>query len=405
MMTVLSDTILNARFGKFSEGFEYRAANAQGGDETMAVLAQPDGTYAVKSPNGQEWLSIQPDGSMGWRPTSDPTQPGPWEKFSLVGHVLTELPKDGITRALVQLIVRDDLDGHVAPTPERLHVGRLDFRNAQNHPVFLKLATSFLAYKRFLDGNDLGPHFQELQDLGCNGLVVFGMVVGFDVHLAPDPNFAKFRPQEYESRGYYTRLQDFCRLCASYGFYVYWCMFADTQHIMPNYSDQRRHFDRVDAELAQVPNTLLRLVNEQNAHENGVERARFATATTRPYCTMDYGEEYGGNRYPPPYGDFGDNHTPRSYPKCVKDICQADNPNYLAGECTIVGEPLKFGARDKYNGRTYETSPRLAKEAAGTALGTCAAIDYHSTDGTYSEVMEPDVKATAAAWFGALQGI
>jgi hypothetical protein len=281
------------------------------------------------------------------------------------------------------------------PAPVQLHVSQQVFVDRQGRRVFLKGATSFLLYKRCLDGEDITPQLQELHDLGCNMVVIFGMVVGF-----PVGEWAKFRPQAYGDR-YYTRLRSFCQLCGEWGMYVYFCVFADTQHIMPALPDQLRHFNRVDQELSQEPNVLLRLVNEQNAHENGVERAAFPNPRTEPACSMDYGEEFGGSRYPPPYWDFGDNHTPRTYPKSVKDICQADNPNYLAGECTIVGEPDKFGF-DHYTNRTYQMDPVRAREMAGTARGTCAGVVFHSTDGVYAERLSAPVTACAEAWFAEL---
>lgn len=107
MKTALTDTIINFRFGGIEQGIEHRPVNAQGGDETCEVVSNPDGTYSIKTPNGEQYLSIQEDGSLGWRPTSDPSQPGGWEKFSLIGNVLTELSKDGVSRAPIQFIGRD----------------------------------------------------------------------------------------------------------------------------------------------------------------------------------------------------------------------------------------------------------------------------------------------------------
>lgn len=278
-----------------------------------------------------------------------------------------------------------------------LHVYQKDFVTDDGTRVFIKGATNFLLYKRFLDGEHIDPVLEELRGLGANAVVIFGMVIGF-----PVGEWAKFRPQAYGDR-YYTSLRAFCQKCAQFGQYVYFCVFADTQHIMPALADQLAHFNRVDAELHQESNVLLRLVNEQNAHQNGVDRAKFPNPRTAPACSMDYGEEFGDQRYPPPRWDFGDNHTPRSYPKSVKDMCQSDNPNYLAGEATMVGEPDKFG-KDQYTGRTYQMEPRRAREMAGTARGTCAGVVFHNTSGTYAEVMDPDVKACAVAWFAELQG-
>lgn len=100
--TALADKVVNFRFGDFDKGFETRPVNAQGSDETCEVIQNGDGTWSIKSPNGNQWLSIQPDGSMEARDASG--EPGPWEKFTRTGNVLTELDKDGVTRPLVEFL-------------------------------------------------------------------------------------------------------------------------------------------------------------------------------------------------------------------------------------------------------------------------------------------------------------
>ncbi len=93
--TAVSHLITNFRFGDFDQGIETRPAWAQGSDETVEVIKNSDGTYSVKNNNGTEWLSVQQDGSIQSRPTSDPTQPRTWEKFDRKGNSLIERSKDG----------------------------------------------------------------------------------------------------------------------------------------------------------------------------------------------------------------------------------------------------------------------------------------------------------------------
>jgi hypothetical protein len=81
MRTSVSHLVTNFRFGDFDLGIETRPANQVGGDETVEVVKNPDGTYSIKSADGDEWLSVQPDSSLQSRPTSDPSQPRSWEKF------------------------------------------------------------------------------------------------------------------------------------------------------------------------------------------------------------------------------------------------------------------------------------------------------------------------------------
>jgi hypothetical protein len=103
--TALSSTIVNFRNGTIANGFETRPVNAQGSDETANLVNNADGTVSILCPDGSFWLSIQPDGTWEGRPGTAP--PGPWESFTRVGNVLTELAKDGVSRPLVQFIARD----------------------------------------------------------------------------------------------------------------------------------------------------------------------------------------------------------------------------------------------------------------------------------------------------------
>jgi hypothetical protein len=83
--------------------FEYGRPVA-GADETGNLFQFADGTYGIQSPNGRSWLSIQGDGSYEERPVVEGQEPGPWERFTLEGNVLTELPKEGATREPVTFV-------------------------------------------------------------------------------------------------------------------------------------------------------------------------------------------------------------------------------------------------------------------------------------------------------------
>lgn len=98
--------ILNWRYGG-GKGFEYRTRVGQ--DELCHPVLNTDGTYSILSPNRDTWLSVELDGSLGERPSD--TKPGPWESFIRSSiNIFTELPKEGVTRDLVQLIILGDLE-------------------------------------------------------------------------------------------------------------------------------------------------------------------------------------------------------------------------------------------------------------------------------------------------------
>lgn len=111
-----SYAVLNARFGAFSHGTETRPADGPIGiDETMTLIENADHTWSIRSPNGDEWLSVQPDGSLQGRMSSHDA--GYWERFERVGDSLVELRKDGVTRDRLMFLIRDTAPAPSPPVP------------------------------------------------------------------------------------------------------------------------------------------------------------------------------------------------------------------------------------------------------------------------------------------------
>lgn len=260
--------------------------------------------------------------------------------------------------------------------------------------VFLKGHTDFLLYKRYLDGENINPLLNERMLLGSNCARIFGMV----------NSFSHWHPQDYGME-YYDKLPNFLKLLNDYGMYCYFCVFADTQHIMPNQAQMLQHWERVIDSLSMGTNSIVELVNEPNQHENTIgDRNAFPKPLSMISVCGDFGDDYGGNVWPDPQWDLTDYHAPRDVPKSIKDLCSADNPNWLFAKRGVMqGEPDKFG-RDKYTGKIYKLDPLLAKEMAGTSRGTNAGIIFHSTDGVYSDPFSTEVMECAKAWFKELEG-
>lgn len=284
-----------------------------------------------------------------------------------------------------------NLDEDILITVEREPLPKLTL-NGKYLNVFIKGNTDFLIYKKFLDGQDITPLLAQRSSLGSNCVRVFGMV----------DSFSHWHPQDYGDR-YYQQIPVFLDLLQDYGMYCYFCVFADTQHIMPSLAQQQDHWAKVIDALSMRVNAIVELVNEPNQHENGVDRTKFFKPQSMISVCGDFGDEYGGDVWPEPQWDLTDYHAPRSLPKNIKDLCSADNPNWVAGKGVMQGEPDKFG-RDVYTGRTFRMDPQLAKQMAGSARGTNAGIIFHSTDGVYSDTFSPEVVACAYAWFKELQG-
>jgi hypothetical protein len=276
----------------------------------------------------------------------------------------------------------------------RVRVDGRKFRDAENRVWFLKGVSLFMAYWRFLNGEDIRPLLGQMRDLGSNCIRIFGMA-----YFVPVNEFgaAPFKPQTYGDR-YYSQLPAFCGLAAQFGQYLYWCVFTDVRgepNLMPNESDQRRHFDRVVDALRRTPNTLLELNNEQNAHDfNQVNKAAFPRPSGLASCSGSYGDI--GEAIPGPHWDFVDFHPPRRYPTHIKDCCVVDHPNYVQGMPVLLGEPDRFGS----NGNPNEEQAALS---AGTAAGSALGYVFHSRRGTRAELFDEETLRCARANFDAFK--
>ncbi len=83
-------------------------------------------------------------------------------------------------------------------TPEvkilsRLTAHREGFQNMDNQVVRLSGVSAFMHYERFLNGEDIRPLLQQVQQLGSNTIRVFGMAHYIPVNAGRRP----FRPADY----------------------------------------------------------------------------------------------------------------------------------------------------------------------------------------------------------------
>jgi hypothetical protein len=254
--------------------------------------------------------------------------------------------------------------------------------------VFLKGATSFLLYKRHLDGEDITPQLAQLRDLGGNCIRILGMVA----------SFAHWYPQEYGDR-YYTQIQPFCALCESYGIYVLWTACADTGVVMPNENENIRHGQRTTQELIETHNAVFSYVNEQGQHENGINRQRWFHEVPTGWMRFDTGSFGEDAPCEPPFGTHVVLHARRAYPSHIKDMCSADHPNVVNAPHLqlLQDEPDRYG--DEGNQNT-----RQCADSAGTAVQTCLGFVFHSKHGVRSETFRGNTLDCATAAFTAMRG-
>lgn len=270
----------------------------------------------------------------------------------------------------------------------RLTAHREGFRNQSGDRVVIAGVSAFMHFERYLNGEDVRPLLAQAVELGANCLRVFGMA-----HYIPvNAGRRAFKPQDYGDR-YFDAQPEFFALCASSGLYVYWSVFPDNDLIrVPNARD---FFVREVATLKQAENTFGELTNEQDAHSfNAVDPTSMPRPNGIAFTSGSYGDIGGAQ---PHCWDFCDYHTPRDYPKHIKDSCVVDHPNYLAGAGVLLGEPDRYGT----GGNLDHDQARLS---AGACRESALGMVFHSTHGRESVSYDDATMAIGRVFFNALIG-
>lgn len=349
--------------------------------ETFTEEKADDGV-SIKTYNGN-YFTAELDGSI----STDRTQRNSWEKWYPVNNGYKSVHGkfmglaaggnircDSDTQGAPQTFNIVDLNPPIA-LPE-LHVsGRYAYDEYGNF-VFLKGTTDFMLYKWYLEGKDITPILKQRRDHGCNYVRVIGMVSWFDY---PGPS-------KYGTR-YYDEIPAFLDLCASFGLYVYWTVFADTQVLYPKLSEQLTIFNNVVAQLSLRKNRFGELVNEPYTGTNATANPNAFTKPNFMFSSGSYNDKYKGNPSPGPYWWFHDYHSSRSNTnnKYIKDCSPVDNPNYLQlGMAVLIGEPDKFGGPNQYNPEIYRTNPDESRMMYNAALAGALGYNYHTSAGNFS---------------------
>jgi hypothetical protein len=254
---------------------------------------------------------------------------------------------------------------------------------------FLRGVTSYLVYKRFLDGEDLTPLLSQLQSLGVNMMRMFGMVT----------SFSHWHPQDYGAR-YYDSIPAFMDLAERYGQYVLWTPCADTQQIMPQ--GWMEHMRRSLEQLKPKKNKLISFVNEQGQHENGIDRQRAYNELRGAglldgtvFDTGSFGEDQPCEA---PFGTHVVLHVRRAYPSHVKDCCVMDHPNRVNAPHleVLLDEPDRYGEGGNMN-------LEQARDSAATSY-TSLGFVFHTSQGVQSQPFSGRTLEMANAIFPILKG-
>ena len=272
------------------------------------------------------------------------------------------------------------------PKTPRVHVEGLRFITEDGEPWVMAFATSFRAYERFLRGEDLRPHLQELAELGANGIRVLG---AFDFG---SPAAQRLYPAEHAD--YYDGLPAFFELLREVGLYAEFCVFADTKRSVPGKGNQLTHWNRVCGVLQPIPNVLVERVNENNQHENGVD----AVLPKPNGMVSSFGSNGGGNDPPGPFWDFADLHSERRGDFALSTTTVHFAINGYQGEggspgfpgtkrATVVSEPPGIGDTSVPGRRTND--PRICYQMGVGCSTWGAGGTAHSDCGVQSILLTP----------------
>jgi hypothetical protein len=249
----------------------------------------------------------------------------------------------------------------------------------------MKAADSFRAYERFLRGENIRPVFAELQGLGANCVRVLGM---FDFG---SPQSQRLYPSEHPD--YFPRLPSFFSLAAEYGFYVQWCVFADTKRACPGAGEQTQFWNQTIAVCTGITNALIQRVNEGDQHENGVDGE-----TPRPTALCSsFGSNGTGNDPPQPFWDYCDLGSERrgdfalsttTVNFAIKGYAgEHGNPGFPGTQrATVVSEPPGFA--DVASG-SRTNNPTIAYQLGVGAAVWGAGGTAHSDCGIHAILLTP----------------
>jgi hypothetical protein len=263
-----------------------------------------------------------------------------------------------------------------------VHVEGLKFVTERGEQWWMAFVSSFRLYERYLRGEDIQPVLRETVDVGGNGLRVFG---AFDFG---SPQNQRLYPAEHPD--YYTRLPDFYALVQSYGLYLQFTAFADTQRSVPGRDAQVNHWEAICEQTRDSPNVLLERVNEANAHENRVD----AELLKPEGICSSFGSNGAGSDPPGPFWDYADLHSerPAELPKLLQSTTTlafaVHGYTGFSGtqRATVVSEPIGFADTDQPGRRV--ANPEVAY-LLGLGCRWGAGGTAHSDNGVQSILLSP----------------
>lgn len=293
----------------------------------------------------------------------------------------------------------------------RIHAYGYDFRNEQDQTYIWAHTSGFKDLDRLMRGQDIRPVLAQSKDQDANGRRVFGMKSNWAIKVngvwqaGPDRTI----PQEHPD--YYQKVEQLADIYSEFDHYLNLVVFVDTRDVMGNINDQLAHWGRIVEIARRKPNMILSLVNEQNAHSNAVDIARFPQPDGVLAST---GSNGGGSNPPTPMwgGKWGysELHPERrdDRPSLGTTTLHFAINGYSEGAdsyagtkmVTVASEPLGFDEVPEGGRRTND--PKIAwLLGLGCAWGTGGT--GLSTDGIESVLLRPVQDACMRAFIAGVK--
>jgi hypothetical protein len=273
------------------------------------------------------------------------------------------------------------------PTLKRLHVSDDALVDDDGQRIVLGLSTDFQLFELFLAGDapiSIDGVLEQRAAAGAQGFRVFGTC---------DFLF-KLDPRQWPA--YYTALTDFAAMLAREGLYLQFTAMADAQHLHD--FDQQDHWQRCCDALADSPNVILELANENQ--QNGVDASQFTKPERAPLVSS--GSFCDGWTPTGSWGDLVTFHPRRdqkwwyTVPATVQEL--RDYPGQH--KPVWIGEPI--GAADQNEpGRRANDPALFEKLGAGIGIFSAGGV-FHSQSGLTSQLWTPREEECARAFFRGL---
>lgn len=279
------------------------------------------------------------------------------------------------------------------PQMSRLRVVGRHFANDRGR-IDLIGADCYLGLQRYMDGEDLRPIWQELQDYGFNCIRTFGATKYIPEQIGKPP----FYPGSgnYTFDRYFPQLSDYTRHAAEYGLHNYFVAGPDAGLWFPMAATPATWFYNVWTTLYDALTALVSVGNELHQHDNFIDVSKLTRPEGIPACAGSEGtnDEWTHG----PWWDFDEYHPRRdNRVKSIKDCNVVDHPNYGLGIPINLDELNRFGS----NGVDDEEWCALQ---AGAAMESAGAVVFHSKNGVYAQRFDEQTARHARRFVDATNG-